>query len=161
MRHTFVLAILLTAVSANGQSTKSQPKLGNERFANPIAGIEPIMWKDFEPIQKNVYACLDDKKLDTPVCKRVQERMNTALLNALDQAHVLNVVSRANEPKFCDKYGEQLIKEQKSREGLIYALMIVSNRMKYGSSLYGADLPTTYLGKIVHDALLESEPCKR
>lgn len=149
------------AAEAGGQTGKATTKLANERFAYPIAGIEPMMWKDFEPIQKNVVACLDDNKLETPVCKSVQERMNRALLNAFDQAHVLNLVTRSNEPKFCDKYGEQLIKERKTREGVIYALMIVTDRMKYGSSLYGSDLPTTYLSKIVHDALLESDPCKR
>lgn len=161
MRHVILLTLMFIAGAAGAQPGKANAKLANERFADPIAGIEPMMWKEFEPIQKNVYACLDDNKLDTPVCKSVQERLNRALLNAFDQAHVLNLVTRPNEPKFCDKYGEQLIKEQKTREGVVYALIIVNRRMKYGSSLYSSDLPTTYLSKIVHDALLESEPCKR
>ena len=125
-----------------------------------IGDNQPILWKNYEPIQKNVYACLDDKKLETPVCTAVQERMNYALYDALSQALVLNTLAKPGEPKFCETYGRQLIIDRKFGQAVAYALLVVDDRMKYGSSLYGEKLPNTYLGKIIHDSFLEAHPCK-
>lgn len=152
-------ALLLVAYFASFASAQ-QKQVPNERFAIQISDIQPVRWMDYEPIQKNVYSCLDDKKLETPLCKKVQERLNYALYDALSQALVVNTLAKPGDPKFCEKYGQQLILDRKLGPAAMYALMLVDERMKYGSSLYGADLPKTYLGKIVHDSLLEASPCK-
>ncbi len=152
-----LLAVLLVASTAVAQPKQQLP---NERFALQMGDIQPILWKDYEPMQQNIYACVDDKKLDTPLCKKVQDRMSDALHDALSQALVFNAMAEAGEPKFCDEYGQQLVLDRKLGLAAAYALLIIDERMKYGSSLYGAELPTTYLGKIIHDSLLESQPCK-
>jgi hypothetical protein len=151
----FVFALICT--SATAQQNKQLP---NDRFAQQIGDLEPIQWKDFELIQKNVYTCMDDKKLEVPVCKNVRERMSYALYDALSQAHVINALVKPNEPRFCDEYGRKLILDRNLGQAAAYALLIVDERLKYGSSLYRAELSNTYLGKIVHDSLLESQPCK-
>lgn len=152
-----MLSVLLAAAIS---ATAQQKQLPNERFALQIGDIQPILWKDYEPIQKNVYACLDNKKLETPLCKKVQERLNYALYDSLSQALVFNTLAKPGEPKFCEKYGQQLILDRKLGQAAAYALMIVDERMKYGSSLYGAELPNTFVGKIIHDSLLDANPCK-
>ena len=152
-----LLAILLVSTTVVAQQRQQLP---NELFALQIGDIQPILWKDFEPIQKNVYACLGDKKLDTPLCKKVNERMSYALYDALSQALVLNTLAKPDDPKFCENYGQQLILDRKMGQVAAYALLVVDERLKYGSSLYGAELPNTYVGKIIHDSLLESQPCK-
>ncbi len=158
MRYISLIFLLWTSIGL-AQSAKTV-YLSNERFAVQIGDIEPIQWKDYEPIQRNVYKCMDDKKLDTPVCKRVQERMSYALYDALSQAHVLNTLAKSGEPRFCDKHGEKVILDKKFGSVVAYAMLIVDERLKYGSSLYGDALSATYLGKIVHDSLIESLPCK-
>jgi hypothetical protein len=159
MRSLVALLLVSWALAASAQAPKVT-YLPNERFARQIGDIEPIQWKDYEPIQRDAYKCLDDKKLEAPVCKRVQERLDYALYDALSQAHVLNTLAQPGDPKFCDEYGRKLILSRKLGPAVAYTLLIVDERMKYGSSLYGTSLPTTYLGKIVHDSLMESQPCK-
>ena len=154
------LALILLALPVFAQTPKSA-YLPNERFALQLGDIEPIQWKNYLPIQTDAYACLSDKKLEAPVCKKVEERMGYALYDALTQAHVLNAMAKPGEPNFCDKYGQQLIIDRKFGPAVAYALLVVAERMKYGSSLYGDALPSTYLGKIIHDSLLESQPCKQ
>jgi hypothetical protein len=151
------LLLLFAASCANAQERQQFP---NERFAHQIADIQPTQWKDFEPVLKNDLACMSDKKQATPVCKSVQERMVHALYDALSQALILNALAKSGEPKFCETYGQQLIVDRKFGQAVAYALLVVDERMKYGSSLYGASLPDTYLSKIIHDSFLEAHPCK-
>lgn len=155
-----ILAITTLAAVFGPALAQQKMQVANERFAQQIGDVQPILWKDFEPIQKNAYACMSDKKMDTPVCKTVSDRMSYALYDALSQAHVINALAKTGEPRFCDEYGRKLILDGKLGQGAAYALLIIDERLKYGSSLYGAELGSTYLGKIVHDSLLESQKCK-
>jgi hypothetical protein len=159
MHSATVLALSFASASALAQ-TPSVRYLPNERFVNQIGDIEPMLWKDFVPLRENASACLKDKKSETPVCERVQEKMRYALYDALNHAHVLNAIGTAGEPKFCDEYGRKLILDKKFGQAVMYSFMIVDERMKYGSGLYGDALQLTYLGKLVHDYLMESQPCK-
>ena len=155
-------ALALSFFASLAIAQPSKPTyLPNERFALQIGDMDPMLWKDYLPLQTNVYACFSDKKLEAPVCKNVQEKMSYALYDALSQAHVLNTMAKSGEQKFCDKYGQQLIIDRKFGPAVAYALLIVDERIKYGASLYGDLLPSIYLGKIIHDSLLESQPCKR
>ena len=160
MKTPIVVALVLATATAAAQAPKVS-YLPNQRFALKIGDIEPMQWKDYAPIQKNAYTCMDDKKLDSPVCVQVQERMKYALYDALSQAHVMNTLAKAGDPKFCDSYGKQLIIDRKLGPAVAYALLIVDERMKYGSSLYGEELPSIYIGKLVHDSLLEAQPCRQ
>jgi hypothetical protein len=160
MKLHIAAALALLTANAVAQAPKVS-YLPNERFATQIGDIEPMQWKDYSPIQKNVYTCMDDKRLDSAVCQQVQEKMKYALYDALSQAHVINTLAKAGDPKFCDSYGKQLIVDRKLGPAVAYALLIVDERMKYGSSLYGDQLPSIYLGKLVHDSLMESQPCKQ
>lgn len=155
------ILVSATLLAAFGTASAQQKKqVANERFAQQIGDAQPVQWKDFEPIQKNAYACMSDKKTASPVCKAVSDRMIYALFDALSQAHIINALSKAGEPTFCDEYGRKLILDGKLGPGASYALLIIDERLKYGSSLYGSALGSTYLGKIVHDSLLESQQCK-
>ena len=40
-------------------------------IALQIGDVEQMQWKDYAPIQKNVSTCIDDKKLESPVCQKV------------------------------------------------------------------------------------------
>ena len=91
----------------------------------------------------------------------MQERLNYALYDSLSQALIFNTLAKPGDSKFCEKYGQQLMLDKKLGQAAAYALMIVDERMKYGSSLYGAELPNTFVGKIIHDSLLEANPCKQ
>ena len=104
---------------------------------------------------------MDDKKMETPVCKQVWEKMRYAWYDALSQAHVINALEKAGDPKFCDTCGRQLIVDRKFGPAVVYALLIIDDRMKYGSGLYGEELLSIYLGKLIHDSLMESQACKQ
>lgn len=133
----------------------------NNTFAFGLAGVRPVMWKDYEPLQKDSIACIKDNRSTTPVCERVKDRAANILWDALTHAVLINAASRDKGPYFCDKFANDLIKEQKFGEGAAYAVLLIDERLKYGSSLYGPKLPSTYLAKLVFDALVDNNPCKK
>lgn len=133
----------------------------NNLFAFGLAGVRPVMWKDYEPLQKDIFACMKNNRSTTPVCERVKDRAANILWDALTHAVLINATSGDKGPYFCDKYGYDLIKEQKFGEGAAYAVLLIDERLKYGSSLYGPRLPSTYLGKLVFDSLVDNNPCKK
>ena len=134
--------------------------LPNERFALQIGDMQPIRWRELEPIQRNMEACIADGKSATPLCKQVQQRLGLMYFDALSQALVLSVLAKPGEPRFCDEYAKSLIINRKQGEATGYSVLVVAEQMKYGSSLYGEELGNTYVGKIVFDALLGSKPCR-
>ncbi len=152
-----LLLCLLIPMSVGAQKVAELP---NDRFAMRVGDLRPLLWKDYEPMQKNVYACINDNKMSTAICEKVSDRMYVALYDAISQALVVNALAKDDDPKFCDSYGEKLVIDRKIGPTASYALLILDKRMKYGSSLYGAELPNVYVGKILHDALLETKPSK-
>jgi hypothetical protein len=149
-----VIAVMATAFGASAQS------LPNSRFALQIGDMQPVQWKELEPVKRNMEACIADSKSSTPTCRQVQERLGLMYFDALSQALVLSTLDKPGEPRFCDEYAKSLIIGRKQGEATMYSILVVGERMKYGSGLYGDDLGNTYVGKIVFDALLESKPCR-
>ena len=153
--HKLLLAVaLLSPFSAAAQS------LPNSRFALQIGDMQPVQWKELEPIKRNMEACISDGKSESPTCKQVKDRLGLMYFDALSQALVLSTLAKPSEPHVCDEYAKSLIINRKQGEAIMYSILVVNERLKYGSGLYGEDLGNTYVGKIIFDALLESKPCR-
>jgi hypothetical protein len=152
-----LLGLLVMVGLASAQKQVLHP---NEKFASSPTGAKQFTWAELDAIQSNVSNCLRDGKLDTPVCKTVQARLNSALFQALILANIVNSLSEPSQQRFCDDHGKQLVFNEKNTEATIYALQLVSERVKYASSIYGSDLGNTYTGKFIYDYLVESKPCK-
>ena len=148
---------LTTALAAFNASAQSLP---NSRFSIPIGDVQPVQWKELEPAKRNMEACIADGKTTSSTCKQVQERLGLIYFDALSQALILSTLAKQGEPRFCDDYAKSLIVGRKQGEAIMYSILLVGERTKYGSSLYGEDLPNTYIGKIVFDTLLDSKPCR-
>lgn len=132
----------------------------NKVFAFGLAGTHPVTWADYEPIQRDSIACVKDNRMSTPVCEQVFDKGMRILWDAFRHAVLVNAVSKPDAKRFCDKGAEDIVRNGKTSEGASYAVLLVDARLKYGSSLYGRELPSTYVAKIVFDSLLDSKPCK-
>lgn len=148
------IASVLTFVLLNTAYAQS-----NESFAVGIVGVKPMLWQDYEPIQKDALLCFKDNK-KSAVCDKVQENLVRALWDSLRHATLVNSVSQ-NSAKFCDKTATESVKSGNVNQGASYAMLLVEEQLKYGTSLYGSSLKNTYLSKIVYDALLQQSPCKK
>jgi hypothetical protein len=155
-----VLAVTLTALPLAVRAQKPT-YFPNAHFARQIGSVAPMLWKDFEAIQNNYYKCIEDKKTETVLCKQVRERYSDAVYNAFVLAHIHNATAKLGEPVFCDATGEKSIVDRDFRGVVVYGVLLINERLKYGSSLYGQSLPNTYLAKIFHDSLIDTQPCKR
>lgn len=145
-----VLLTLLAPISAHAKD--------NDTFAIGIAGTTPILWKDYKPLQDNVGTCLTDNRLETKTCKEVQGRVAHAMSDALLHAVLANVGNPAND-KFCDEHSDELVRAKDTGAMAAYAILLVDERLKYGSGLYPS-LQDTYVAKIVFDALVAQSPCR-
>lgn len=133
----------------------------NSAFSFGLAGVHPVLWGDFEPLKKNMSSCIADSKMTTPICLKVQEAIAVQLSDALLHAVMVNATAKGTETRFCDAYSLELVKKQRQGDQAAYALLLIEEQIKYGSALYGKDLPGTYLAKLTFDALVNQSPCKK
>jgi hypothetical protein len=54
----------------------------------------------------------------------------------------------------------KIVADQDAVEGSTIAAYMLDFQLHGGIGSYGADLPVTYLGKIVYDALVQVSPCE-
>jgi len=132
----------------------------NSVFGFGLAGAKPVTWADYEPIQRDSISCIKDNRMGTPVCEQVFDKGTRIVWDAFRHAVLVNAVSKSGEKKFCDRHAEQIVSQGKVGDGASYAILLVDGRLKYGSSLYGRELSSTYVAKIVFDALIDTKPCK-
>jgi hypothetical protein len=130
----------------------------NEAFATGIGGTKPILWRDYKPLQDNAIACMQDDRLETRTCQEVRAQVSSAMTDAFLQANLVNV-GKPNSEKFCDEHARKLVLERDTSAMAAYAMLLVDERLKYGSGLYPS-LQDTYLGKIVFDALVAQSQCQ-
>ena len=132
----------------------------NQTFAFGLAGVRPVTWADYEPIQRDSIACLKDNRMSTPVCEQVFDKGMSILWDAFKHAVLVNALANPDAKRFCDKGAEDIVRNGKVSDGAAYAILLIDERLKYGSSLYGKELPSTYVAKLVFDALMDTKPCK-
>lgn len=153
----FALPIFLTSLVWQSAASAAD----NPTFSVSLAGVHPVLWGDFEPLKKNMSACISDGKMTSPICQKVQDTMAVQLSDALLHAVMVNATAKGAEPRFCDTYALELVKKQRQGDQAAYAILLIEGQIKYGSALYGKDLPGTYLAKLVFDALVNQSPCKQ
>jgi hypothetical protein len=158
MRKRTYYAFILITISSIAASNLAIAE-DNSSFSLGLAGTQPILWKEYEPLQQNGLECLKDRELESKTCLAVQDRIIHVLSDALLQAEMVNVGNPPSD-KFCDEYTLQLLHSKNTSQMAAYAMLLVDDRIKHGSSLYGSNLSETYLGKIVFDSLLAQSPCK-
>jgi hypothetical protein len=135
--------------------------LENGLFSQALPGLESVRWKDFEPLQTNLFKCISDRQLEkNPVCKQVQSKLQRQTVDAFLYAAILNDESRVPGKSFCNTYAQELISKNDASGIATYSYLLVADRIKYGSALYGSVLPNIYMGKLVFDALLSTSSCK-
>lgn len=39
----------------------------NSTFSVSLAGVHPVLWSDFDPLKKNMSACISDGKMNSPI----------------------------------------------------------------------------------------------
>lgn len=135
----------------------------NDPFAAEIEGAKPVLWKEYEPLSHDFVSCiagLEPRRLTHPVCAQLNERRSRILWDALKQAVWLNIASTQKQ-KFCAEHATQIVLDQNALEGGTIAASMIDFQLRGGTGSYGADLPVTYLGKIVYDALVKISPCKQ
>jgi hypothetical protein len=154
-RTVLVIAISLAALLSIGRTNAAE----NEAFARGLAGVHPILWKDFEPLYMDSMKCFQDQKDNTGTCQEVTDKVIQAAYDALVHAWMINAFDKQAGPHFCTDYPGRLIEAREVSKGASYAILLFDQRLKYGSSLYGSQLPDTYLAKIVYDGLVHEHPC--
>ena len=137
--------------------------LDNDPFAVEIEGAKPVLWSEYEPLNHDVVGCIagnEPRRLTHSVCAQLNERRSRMLWDALRQAVWLNIASTRKQ-KFCAEHPTRIVLDQKAVEGGTIAASMIDYQLHGGTGSYGADLPVTYLGKIVYDALVKISPCKQ
>jgi hypothetical protein len=148
--------ILLASIPAPGIA------VDNEEFTIEIQGAKPVLWKDYEPLYHDFVDCIagiQPAKLTHSICTELNERRGRMLWDALKQAALLNTASRQKQ-KFCADRVAKIVANQDAAEGGTIAAYMIDIQLRGGTGPYGTNLPTTYLGKIVYDALVKISPCK-
>ena len=82
------------------------------------------------------------------------------LWDALKQSVRLNGAS-PQKPKICLGHVTKIVADHDAVEGSTIAAYMIDFQLHGGTGPYGAELPHTYLGKIVYDALAKISPCKQ
>jgi hypothetical protein len=152
-RTVIVLALLVTPVFA----------VDNDQFAAEFEGARPVLWKDYEALYHDFVGCIagiEPTRLTHSHCAQLNERRGRMLFDALKQAARLNGASPQKQ-KFCAERVTKIVIDQNAVEGGTIAAYMIDFQLRGGAGAYGADLPVTYLGKIVYDALVKISPCKR
>ena len=150
-----LMAFAATVIVAAPVSAQS-----NSVFAFGIGGTHPILWKDYKPLQDNAFACDKDNAQQTSTCKEVGAKLIRVLSDAFLQAVMVNVGTPPKD-RFCDDYTTKLVESKNVNGMAAYAILLIDDRLKHGSALYGEELPETYVGKIVFDALRAQSPCTK
>jgi hypothetical protein len=134
--------------------------IDNHQFAAELDGAKPVLWKDYEPLYHDFVGCIagiEPARLTHAVCAHTDERRSRMFWNALKQAALLNVAP-SHKPEFCSDRVNKIIADQDAVEGSTMAAYMMEIQLHGGTGPYGADLPVTYLGKIVYDALVKISP---
>jgi hypothetical protein len=134
----------------------------SDPFATEIEGANPVLWREYEPLNQDFVRCLAGRepgRLTKSVCSQLAERRGRMLFDALKQAVWLNIVS-PEKRGFCAEHATKIVLDQDVIEGGTIAAYMIDFQLHGGTGSYGANLPQTYLGKIVNDALLKISPCK-
>jgi hypothetical protein len=155
MRITRGILITLTSIAAPVFA------VDNDQFAAELAGTKPVLWKDYEPLYHDFIGCIagvEPARLTQSVCERIDKSRARMFWDALKQAVLLNAASREG-PKFCTKHVTEIVAQQKTADGTAIAVYMIDIQLHGGAGPYGTDLPATYLGKIVFDALVKISPC--
>lgn len=135
----------------------------NDQFAAEFEGAKPVLWKDYEALYHDFVGCIagiEPTRLTHSFCAQLDERRGRMLFDALKQAVRLNVTSPQKQ-KFCAGHVTKIVIDQNAVEGGTIAAYMIDYQLRGGIGPYGADLPHTYLGKIVYDALVKISPCKQ
>jgi hypothetical protein len=136
--------------------------MDNEQFAEGLDGVKPVLWKDYEPVYRDFVGCIagiEPTRLTHSVCAHLHERRNRMLWDALKQAALLNVAPN-HRSEFCSDRVTSIVADHDAVEGGTLAAYMMEFQLRGGAGPYGADLSVTYLGKIVHDALVKITPCR-
>jgi hypothetical protein len=152
-RTVIVLALLVTPLFA----------VDNDQFAAEFEGARPVLWKDYEALYHDFVGCIagiEPTRLTHSFCAQLDERRGHMLFDALKQAVRSNGASPQKQ-KFCAAHVTKIVIDQNAVEGGTIAAYMIDFQLRGGAGAYGADLPHTYLGKIVYDALVKISPCKR
>jgi hypothetical protein len=152
-RTVIVLALLVTPAFAADK----------DQFAAEIDDAKPVLWREYEPLYHDFVGCIagiEPARLTHSFCAQLDERRGRMLFDALKQAVRLNVTSPQKQ-KFCAGHVTKIVIDQNVVEGGTIAAYMIDFQLRGGAGAYGADLPHTYLGKIVYDALVKISPCKR
>jgi hypothetical protein len=155
----FPAAILLALVSVVTPANA----VDNAEFVIELEGAKPTLWRDYEPLYHDFVSCiagLEPRRLTRPVCTQINERRGRMLWDAIKQAVWLNIASPGGQG-FCDAHATKIVFDQNTIEGRTIAAAMIDLQLHGGTGPYGADLPITYLGKIVYDALVNISPCKQ
>jgi hypothetical protein len=137
--------------------------LDNSQFAVELDGAKPVLWQEYEPLRRDFVSCiagLEPRRLTHPLCAQLNERRGRMLWDALKQAVWLNISSPGGQG-FCAEHATKIVFDQDAVEGSTIAGSMVDLQLRGAAGPYGADLPVTYLGKIVYDALVKISPCRQ
>ena len=154
-----ILFSMFLMATASNVVSEERPHITNERFSEEIEGIEPMLWKDFALIQKNMVACYSEMPSNPETCKPLFDQHGDALYSALRYALAINMLTEPSEPKFCHAFAPEAPEDEVRGYAVTVALLDAYDRTRESSNVYGSELPNTYLAKIIHDSLLESYPC--
>ena len=101
---------------------------------------------------------VEPHRLTHSVCAQLSDRRSRILWDAIKQAVWLNIASPSGQG-FCAEHATKIVFDQDAREGGTIAASMIDLQLHGGAGPYDADLPRTYLGKIVYDALVRISPC--
>lgn len=134
--------------------------LNNDAFSKSIAGISSVKYSEYEPFRRDYLNCATQDQLERPICVEVSDKV-AELLNQAFSHSVLIAEFSAEKKPFCSDEPGNLVINREYGQIASYAMLAIEGRLKYGSSLYGAELPNTYLSKIIFDSLVAEFPCKK
>ena len=86
----FLRAVVLVACALPQQGGAAE----NQTFAFGLAGARPVVWADYEPIQRDSIACVKDNRMSTPVCEQVFDNGMRILWDAFRHAVLVNALAK-------------------------------------------------------------------
>jgi hypothetical protein len=93
-RHSWLIPIFGLAVAL----TAAPGFAADEQLAAEPHGDRPVLWKEYEPVYRDVMACIagsQKERLTYSVCERTREHQGQMLWDAIKQAMLLNAAMQA------------------------------------------------------------------
>jgi hypothetical protein len=132
--------------------------LTNEDFSLAIAGHSSIKYSEYFLLMKDGVACMQsDSK--SPTCTEVENAITKKLNSAFIQATLIAELQKNKQ--YCSEKPKEMVLKESEGEIASYAKLIIEDRVKMGSSLYGSELDNTYISKIIVDGLTAQHPCQK